>query len=153
MNFLRRKKDYDPLFLTNKEMSLDKYGVICGQSCLSGSTRRTFRARFKDETKKGAKGICFHVFGRMIDGTNPDCIFVWKVPSIHPQDHAGQIARAINECRKQVLKYLGQEMAVHFDRIIIGISILNPKVKKVLRSYIFFQGRVLLLMMTTQTRM
>jgi hypothetical protein len=115
--------------------------VVCSQSCLQGSAKITFRSQFKDATRRDSKGIYFHVFGRTIDGTNPDCIFVWKVTFVHPRDHAGQIVKATNHCWKQVPTYGVGKMSVNFDRIISGISNVNPKVKKALRSYIFSGGK------------
>ena len=76
-----------------------------------------------------------------MDRTNPDCNFVRKVPSIHPQDHPGYIMKAINKCWRQVSTYIQRELSAHFDRILSGISCVNPKVRKALRSYIL-QGEI-----------
>jgi len=75
-NTLRKSEDYEPIFLTDDTMSIDKYGSEQGYSVLPSGQRTRYRFKFRDELQKGADGICYHIFGRTVDGTNPDCLVV-----------------------------------------------------------------------------
>ena len=96
MTNLRRTQDYYPILLTDEAMLIGKVAFANGVSNLSSVPRPQYRNRFQEKLNKGASVVCFHVFGKTNDNRQPDYIFVWKVPSVHPSGHAGNVAKAID---------------------------------------------------------
>ena len=92
--------EYDPLFLTDKVMSIDKFGDDMGRHFLDSLERAKFREAFQTNLSEGAAIICFHIYGQVNSGNNPSCIFAWIVPIIHGVQHVGNVAKAINACQE-----------------------------------------------------
>ncbi len=72
---------------------------------------------------------------------NPSFIFVWKVPLFIGEEHAGNVSRAIDNCRKMLPKKLSEEAARHFNNIMRCLSDVPAGVRKALRNYLFM-GKV-----------
>ena len=66
MNILRRTQDYDPIFLTDEAMLIDKFAVANGVSNFSSVSRAQYRNRFREELSKRASTVCFHVFEKIM---------------------------------------------------------------------------------------
>ena len=79
---LRGRNDYNPLFLTDEEMGIDKYSEDLDENFLISAGRAQYRDRFWKELKARVERMCIHVFGKDNASNEPDCIFVWKVPAI-----------------------------------------------------------------------
>jgi len=93
MNKLRRTRDYEPIFVTDEDMKIDEYAeVVCNKPFLTPLDRARFRKLFRDELAKGEGGICFAVWGQMMGGSDPDNLFVWKIPTVQQRDHAGRFS-------------------------------------------------------------
>ena len=132
----RATEDYDPIHLTDKAMSIDKFGEAVGE-LLTPTERARYRAAFYEELKGSAKNICLHVFGQLNSGSNPNIIFVWKVPAIHGLQHVGNVARVVTECREAIPKKMGEEAIRHFNTIIDGATNLPTQAREALRNYLF----------------
>ena len=120
---LRAMLDYDPLFLTDEEMGIDKNGEAIGDLCLTSQTQARYRESFRRELSAGIDKICIHFFGKMYDGINPDCVFIWKVPAVQgPHHDEGKVASAIDKCREMAPKLMGNEAVRNFNTILNNIA-------------------------------
>ena len=118
LRMLRRRDDYDPYFLTDDNMGINRFADACQQPFINSQARAQYRAKFRKELEKGAEGICVQVFGKQREGALPDCIFVWKVPAVHGALHVGKSHQAIAKARLLVPKFVGREAVAHFNRIL-----------------------------------
>ena len=134
---LRGRNDYNPLFLTDEEMGIDKYSEDLGENFLASAGRAQYRDRFWKELKARVERICIHVFGKDNVSNEPDCIFVWKVPAIQGKQHDRLVCKAIQECRDMMPKQMSREAIKHFNAVINHISEVPSGAIKALRNYIF----------------
>lgn len=137
---LRGMDFYEPYFLTDKAMGIDGFAESISTPFLSAKSRATYRARFRNAMASGIDKMCIHFYGKMYSAGNgnPDCIFVWKVPAVHPSQHAVKVAMAIDKCREMAPKQMSQEAVRHYNNIMDNVSIDIPAGAKVaLRNYIF----------------
>lgn len=134
---LRGMADYDPVFLTDESMGIDKYGEAIGDRCLTPTTRARYRESFRKELAAGVEKMCIHFFGKMYDGNNPDCIFIWKVPAVRGPQHDGRTASTIDKCREMAPKLMGYEAVRHFNTILKNIADVPAPVRDALRNYLF----------------
>ena len=70
---------FDPLFLTDEEMGIDKYSESLGGDCLLDRfTRADYGDKFRKELAKGVVGICIHMYGKKNNSNHPDYIMSGK---------------------------------------------------------------------------
>ena len=135
---LRGMPDYEPLFITDEEMCIDKFGEAINEPFLSSQTRAIYREKFRKELSGGVEKMCIHFYGKMYGGgENPDCIFIWKVPAVHGPQHDGKVALAIDTCRKMAPMQMEREAVKHFNTIIDNVANLPAGVRDALRNYLF----------------
>ena len=134
---LRGMPDYEPLFLTDKVMGIDKFGEAIGKSFLSASDRAKYRSNFRNELAAGVVNMCIHFYGKLCKGVHPDCLFVWKVPALHSPQHAGKVALAIDTCRELAPKKMGGEAVKHFNMLINNITDIPAGARDALRNHLF----------------
>jgi len=95
---LRSREDYNPLFLTDEDMAIDQFSEYIGDRFLTSVERAAYREKFRELLAREVEGVCIHIYGSKRYGLNPDCIYVWKVPAVHGNMHAGMVAKAVMEC-------------------------------------------------------
>ena len=134
---IKGRKYYDPMFLTDEAMNIAKFGEAAGENFLTAATRAKFRKVFRKKLAEGEAKLVFHIYGQVNGGKNPDCIFVWKVPYVHGDDHAGNVAKAIIECQQAAPKQMACEAVRHFDSIISRITDIPLGAREALRNYLF----------------
>ena len=90
---LRRSKEYEPFFLSDENMGIDQCSEsVLHQSFLTPKERGRHRREFREELAKGYESMCIAVWGIAEGGSNPDNIFVWRVPVIRRSSvHGGKI--------------------------------------------------------------
>ena len=98
---LSRCNEYEPLYLTNENMGIDQYSEsVLHQSFLTPEERARHRREFREELAKGYEIMCIAVWGIAEGGSNPDSLFVWRVPAIQrSSEHGGK-----NHCVKFISK-------------------------------------------------
>lgn len=133
---LRGMPDYKPLFLTDEEMGIDKYAEAIGDPFLNSTARAAYRQKFRSELKGGVSKMCIHIFGKTYSGQNPDCIFVWKVPAIHPPQHVGNVAKAVKECQQTAPQYMTAEAVRHFNAIFDHVANVSAPLRDAMRNYL-----------------
>ncbi|KAL7547981.1 hypothetical protein ACHAWF_011257 [Thalassiosira exigua] len=136
-SILRGKEDYQPFFLTDEAMGIEKFAAADGNSFLTPLNRAKFRSQFRNELVYGIECMKVHVFGKLNSGTDPDCLFLWKVPVSEGADHVGRVARAIHECKDMAPKKMCTEAARHFNAIMEEISHIPAGARDALRNYLF----------------
>ncbi|KAL7538123.1 hypothetical protein ACHAXR_008302 [Thalassiosira sp. AJA248-18] len=134
---LRGMEDYTPIFLTDERMGIDEFSETIGEDFLSGTARAKYRDRFRKELAYGIERMKIHVFGKLNAGRNTDCIFVWKVPVIHGDQHTGKVAMAINQCKEMAPRKMGREAVKHFNLIVGSMVDVPSGVRHALRNYLF----------------
>ena len=134
---IKVRKYYDPLFLTDAAMNIDKYGVAAKEEFLSSRKRAEFRRAFRQKLAEGENKLLFHIYGQVNSGKDPDCIFVWKVPFVHGYNHVGNVSKAIVECQDMAPKHMGREAVRHFNAIIDQITEIPVGARNALRNYLF----------------
>ena len=134
---LRGMADYEPLFLTDDVMGIDKFGDAIGKPFLSPDARCRYREKFRKEMAAGVENMCIHFYGQGWKGARPDCIFIWKVPAVHGPQHTGKVALAIDTCRELAPKKMGGEAVKHFNMIMNNITDLPTGARNALRNYLF----------------
>ena len=137
ISLLRGRKEYDPLFLTDEATSIEKFGDAVGENFLDSYKRAKFRDAFRTKLSEDAAKNCFHIYGKVNSGNNPDCIFAWRVLIIHGTHHAGSVAKAINECQQMAPKQMGREAVRHFNAIMNQISVVPAGARDALHNYLF----------------
>eukprot|EP00984_Skeletonema_dohrnii_P019673 scaffold9466_cov85-Skeletonema_dohrnii-CCMP3373.AAC.1 len=135
---LRHKEDYSPTFLSDEEIGLNNYAELEGFDVVNAATRANWRAKFRRELNYGIESMMIHVYGKLNPGTNdPDSLFVWKVPFIHNAQHAGRVAKAINECKEMAPKKMSLEAMKHTDTILKGITDLSAEARAAVRNFLY----------------
>ena len=81
--------------------------------------------------------MCIHVYGKLNSGRTPNCLFVFKVPALHGAAHAGNVAKAIAQCREMAPKMMGREALRHFNAVVCNISEVPKGAREALRNYLF----------------
>ena len=123
-------------------MGIHKFAAVCGDAFLDGAKRARYRTMFKVELEKGAEQICYHVYGKLSKGRTADCLFVWKVPTVHGTQHIGNVLLAINTCREMAPKQMSHEAISHFNLIMNAISDVPKDVRNALRNYLFLGEQI-----------
>ena len=134
---IRGSKFYDPMFLTDSAMHLDKFGEVVKESFLCSHKRATFRSDFRKKLSEGEKKLVFHIYGQLNSHKNPICIFVWRVPIIHGKNHVGHVAKAIVECQEMAQKYMGREAVRNSNAVLDRITEVPVGARDALRNYLF----------------
>jgi hypothetical protein len=92
---IKGRKCYDPMFLTDSAMNLDKFGEAVKEDFLDSQKRSEFQRDFCKKLSEGENKLVFHIYGQVNSGNDPDCIFMWRVSFIHGENYAGSVAKAI----------------------------------------------------------
>eukprot|EP00957_Ditylum_brightwellii_P209269 15361043-Ditylum_brightwellii.AAC.2 len=78
-----------------------------------------------------------HVFGTLNTGSqNPDYIFVWEVPKMDRDQHAGLVAKAINNYNEMIPKQVSAEALRHFNVIMGGVTAIPHKARNAIQDYL-----------------
>ena len=125
------------MFLCDETMGIDKHSLAIGEPFLHPSARFRHREQCRMQLRDCVSKMCVHVFGQTNSGQNPDHVFVWKVPAIHGQQHAGEVAKAITRCREMAPKQIAKESVKHFNAIIDRTTGLPAGAREALCDYIF----------------
>jgi len=139
LSMLRHSNDYEPVFLTDEMMGIDKYANDTSDSFMSAASRAKYRHKFRDELAYGNAHMTIHVFGKVNSGSDTDTLFAWKVPPMHknsPQ-HVGLVAKTIDGCRKSLPKELSKEAVRQFNAAMNGLTSLPAKARDALRNIIY----------------
>ena len=135
---LRGMKDYEPLFITDDVMGIDRFGEAIGQPFLSPDVRCRYRENFRKQLAAGVENMCIHFYGKLYGGGHPNCIFVWKVPALHGPQHVGQVTLAIDTCREMAPRMMCAEAVNHYNAIMNNITDIVPAAAcDALRNYLF----------------
>ena len=134
---LRGMEDYDPVFITDQVMGIDRFGEAIGKSFLSASDRAKYRSNFRNEVAAGVENMCIHFYGKLYRGGNPDCIFIWKVPAVRGPQHDGKLALAIDTCRELAPKKMSGEAVKHFNTLMNNITDIPAGARDALRNHLF----------------
>lgn len=101
------------------------------------NTRAKYRLKFRDELAYGIQNMTINVFGKLNAGRDAHCLFVWKVPSVYGAQHAGRVAKVIDDCREMLPKKISAEVERQFNAMIDGIADLPAKARDALRNLLF----------------
>lgn len=134
---LRGLDYYCPIFLTDEVMGLDKYAEVMGKDFTHAVERAKWRYQFRNELSYGIDSMTIYVYGKLNSGNDPASLFVWKVPGIQDAQHAGKVAKAINECKEMAPKKLSAEAIKHADAILKGITVLSSEARTAVRNFLF----------------
>ncbi len=136
-NLLRTSPDYHPFFLTDQVMGLNTYAALT-DDVVNAATRANWRYQFRTELSYGITSMMINVYGNLHRGTKyPDSLFVWKVPFIQDEHHAGRVAKVIAECREAAPKKVSSEAMKNADTILKGITNLSATARAAVRNYLF----------------
>jgi hypothetical protein len=139
-DLLRYSEDYDVFHLRDEQMGIvDRaFQGEDGTVGLSSADRKYYRKRFKAKLADGLEEICINIFGRNQSGSNdPSCLFVWKVPIVHGELHAGSVQKAVEECREMLPRKQSAESILRFNNILSGIAKVPTKVRWAMTEYLF----------------
>ena len=134
---LRGKPEYDPFFLMDEEMGIDKHEEAVSDICLAPKTRAMHREIFQREASLGVEKIHIHFFGKMYDGNNPDYVFIWKMPAVHGPHDDAKVASAIGRYREITPKMMSNEAVRHFNTILNNVTDVPAPARDVLSNYLF----------------
>ena len=59
---LRVRKEYDPLFLTDESMNVEKFGDAFGENFLDSNARARFQQLHREKLSEGVPKVCFHIY-------------------------------------------------------------------------------------------
>lgn len=135
---LLHREDYDPLFLTDEFIGIDKYAKASGKNIIHARDRAKWRFQFRQELSYGIQSMMIYVYGKRHPGTNdPDSLFVWKVPTVHGAQHAGKVAKAIQQCKEMAPNKMSAEAIQHADSILKGITNISAEARTAVRNFLF----------------
>lgn len=138
-SMLRHSNDYVPIFLTDDMMGIDKYAADTSDTFMSPTSRAKYRHKFRDELAYGIENMTIHVYGKVNAGSDTDCLFVWKVPTVHMNStaHVGNVTKVVDECREMLPKEVAKEAVRQFNAVIDGLTDLPAKARDILRNLLF----------------
>ena len=115
----------------------EAYEDIGGVVNLNPTDRAYHQQKFREGVSKGLN-VGLNLFGRKSNGgTYPSYLYVWKVPLFKDTQSEGHVAKAIEDCRKEMPNKISKESWKCLNNIIKGLA--NPSVEtmKALKNYLF----------------
>ena len=137
---LKHRGNYEPLHLTDEVMGIcdEAYDNVGGVLSLSPQDRAWHRHKFREAITKGLNGMGVNLFGRKNEGGSyPASLCVWKVPLFKDGQSEGKVAKAIEDCRKEMPKKISKESWKCLNNIIKGLANPNADTMKALKNYLF----------------